>query len=329
MAEAMLQRFRAKWGPVRVKKTRQNENLKPGSDPVRTDQVLGNLPTAAATDIESPARRALQRLRRRKGAVIGLVVIATFVVLALFAPLIAPYDPIASSWSLVRKPPSSAHWFGTDDLGRDVLSRVIYGARASLIAGVISVGIALAIGVPFGLLAGYRGGFIDGLISRITDAMLACPFLILAIALAAFLGPSLGNAMIAIGISATPIFIRLTRGQVMNVKVEDYVEAARAVGNPPWRIVVVHILPNVMPALLVQATLSIAAAIIAEAALSFLGLGQQPPAPSWGSMLNSAQRFLTSAPWMALWPGLGIFLVVLSFNLVGDGLRDALDPHER
>lgn len=293
------------------------------------DAMLGNLSATAATDIESPAGRALHRLLRRKGAVIGLTVIVTFLVLALFAPLIAPYDPIASSWSLVRKPPSAAHWFGTDDLGRDVLSRVIYGARASLMAGMISVGIALGVGVPFGLLAGYRGGFIDGLISRITDAMLACPFLILAIALAAFLGPSLSNAMIAIGISATPIFIRLTRGQVMNVKVEDYVEAARAVGNPPWRIVVVHILPNVMPALLVQATLSIAAAIIAEAALSFLGLGQQPPAPSWGSMLNSAQRFLTSAPWMALWPGLGIFFVVLSFNLVGDGLRDVLDPHER
>src|ERR1700743_517013 len=196
-------------------------------------------------------------------------------------------------------------------------------------AGVISVGIALGIGVPFGLLAGYRGGFVDGLISRITDAMLACPFLILAIALAAFLGPSLSNAMIAIGVSATPIFIRLTRAQVMNVKVEDYVEAARAVGKPPWRLVVVHILPNVKPALLVQATLSIAAAIIAEAALSFLGLGQQPPAPSWGSMLNSAQRFLTSAPWMALWPGFAIFLVVLSFNLIGDGLRDALDPKSR
>lgn len=293
------------------------------------DALLGNLPASAGLDIESPARRALHRLLRRKGAVIGLTIIVTFLVLALFAPLIAPYDPIASSWSLVRKPPSAAHWFGTDDLGRDVLSRVIYGARASLMAGVISVGIALGIGVPVGLLAGYRGGFIDGLIGRITDAMLACPFLILAIALAAFLGPSLSNAMIAIGISATPIFIRLTRGQVMNVKVEDYVEAARAVGNPPWRIVVVHILPNVMPALLVQATLSIAAAIIAEAALSFLGLGQQPPAPSWGSMLNSAQRFLTSAPWMALWPGLGIFVVVLSFNLVGDGLRDALDPRER
>jgi peptide/nickel transport system permease protein len=293
------------------------------------DATLGNLSVSAAVDMESPARRALHRLFQRKGAVIGLIVIVTFVVLALFAPLIAPYDPITSSWSLVRKPPSAAHWFGTDELGRDVLSRVIYGARASLMAGVISVGIALGIGVPFGLLAGYRGGFIDGLISRITDAMLACPFLILAIALAAFLGPSLSDAMIAIGVSATPIFIRLTRAQVMNVKVEDYVEAARAVGNPPWRIVLVHILPNVMPALLVQATLSIAAAIIAEAALSFLGLGQQPPAPSWGSMLNSAQRFLTSAPWMALWPGLGIFLVVLSFNLVGDGLRDALDPHER
>lgn len=293
------------------------------------DALLGNLSAASAIDTESPARRALHRLLRRKGAMIGLTVIVTFLVLALFAPLVAPYDPIASSWSLVRKPPSAAHWFGTDDLGRDVLSRVIYGARASLMAGVISVGIALGIGVPVGLLAGYRGGFIDGLIGRITDAMLACPFLILAIALAAFLGPSLSNAMIAIGISATPIFIRLTRGQVMNVKVEDYVEAARAVGNPPWRIVVVHILPNVMPALLVQATLSIAAAIIAEAALSFLGLGQQPPAPSWGSMLNSAQRFLTSAPWMALWPGLGIFVVVLSFNLVGDGLRDALDPRER
>jgi len=282
-----------------------------------------------ADELESPARRALRRLFKRKGAVIGLVVVATFILLALFAPFVAPYDPIATSWSLVRKAPSAQHWFGTDDLGRDVLSRVMYGARASLMAGAISVGIALSIGVPLGLLSGYRGGFIDALISRITDAMLACPFLILAIALAAFLGPSLSDAMIAIGISATPIFIRLTRGQVMVVKVEDYVEAARAMGNPRWRIALFHILPNIMPALLVQATLSIAAAIIAEAALSFLGLGQQPPAPSWGSMLNAAQRFLTNAPWMALWPGLAIFLVVLSFNLVGDGLRDALDPRER
>ncbi|MEO6779842.1 MAG: ABC transporter permease [Bradyrhizobium sp.] len=294
-----------------------------------TDTALGTLSVAVPDRLESPARRALRRLVRRKGAVVGIAVIATFILLALFAPVIAPYDPIATSWTLVRKPPSALHWFGTDELGRDVLSRVIYGARASLLAGAISVGIALCIGVPFGLLSGYRGGVIDALISRITDAMLACPFLILAIALAAFLGPSLGNAMIAIGITTTPIFIRLTRGQTMNVKVEDYVEAARAMGNPRWRIALFHILPNIMPALLVQATLSIAAAIIAEAALSFLGLGQQPPTPSWGSMLNSAQRFLTTAPWMALWPGLGIFLVVLSFNLVGDGLRDALDPRER
>jgi peptide/nickel transport system permease protein len=294
-----------------------------------TDAVIGALPGTLSDELDSPTRRALRRLLKRKGAVVGMLVIATFVLLAVFAPLIAPYDPIATSWSLVRKAPSAQHWFGTDDLGRDIMVRVVYGARASLMAGAISVGIALAIGVPFGLLAGYRGGFIDALISRITDAMLAVPFLILAIALAAFLGPSLGNAMIAIGISATPIFIRLTRGQVMSVKVEDYVEAARAVGNPSWRIALFHILPNILPALLVQATLSIAAAIIAEAALSFLGLGQQPPAPSWGSMLNAAQRFLTSAPWMAIWPGLAIFLVVLSFNLVGDGLRDALDPRER
>src|SRR6266702_1868300 len=250
-----------------------------------TDAALTAFPAADMDEaLESPARRTLRRLFKHKGAVVGLAVIVTFILLAVFAALVVPYDPIATSWTLVRKAPSALHWFGTDDLGRDILSRVIYGARASLMAGTISVGIALGIGVPFGLLSGYRGGFID--------ALLACPFLILAIALAAFLGPSLGNAMIAIGITTTPIFVRLTRGQVMSVKVEDYVEAARAMGNPRWRIALFHI----MPALLVQATLSIAAAIIAEAALSFLGLGQQPPAPSWGSMLNSAQRFLTNAP---------------------------------
>jgi peptide/nickel transport system permease protein len=278
--------------------------------------------------LERPVQRALRRVVKRKGAMIGLGLILIFIVLAVFAPLVAPYDPVATSWSLVRKAPTAAHWFGTDDLGRDVLARVIYGACASLMAGAISVVIALSIGVPIGMLAGYRGGFVDALISRITDAMLACPFLILAIALAAFLGPSLGNAMIAIGITATPIFVRLTRGEAMSVKVEEYVEAARSVGDSDWKIAVKHILPNIMPALLVQATLSVAAAIIAEAALSFLGLGQQPPNPSWGSMLNAAQRFLTNAPWMAIWPGLAIFLVVLSLNLLGDGLRDALDPQQ-
>jgi len=286
--------------------------------------------TAADTlHVESPARRAWRRLRRRKGAMVGLGIIVIFILLAVLAPWIAPDDPLKQSWSLVRKAPSAAHWFGTDEVGRDLLSRVIYGARASLSAGIISVGIALCIGVPLGIVAGYLGGWVDALISRITDAMLATPFLILAIALAAFLGPSLGNAMIAIGITATPIFIRLTRAQVMTVKVEDYIEAARAVGNPKWRIALFHIMPNILPPLLVQATLALATAIIAEAALSFLGLGQQPPAPSWGSMLNSAQRFLTNAPWMAIWPGVAIFLAVLSFNLLGDGLRDALDPKER
>lgn len=292
-------------------------------------EIVLNAKLVAANEVaETPVRRALRRLFRRKSAVFGLLVVAFFFGLAVFAPLLTPYDPIAQSWTLVRNPPSLSHWFGTDDLGRDILVRVIFGTRASLMAGVISVGIALSVGVPLGLAAGYLGGWLDAVISRLTDAMLACPFLILAIALAAFLGPSLGNAMIAIGVTATPIFVRLTRGQVLAVKMEDYVEAARAVGNPRWRIVFIHILPNIMPALLVQATLSIAAAIIAEAALSFLGLGQQPPEPSWGSMLNSAQRFLANAPWMAVWPGLAIFLTVLSFNLVGDGLRDALDPRE-
>ena len=230
---------------------------------------------------------------------------------------------------MVRTPPSAAHLLGTDEVGRDILARIIWGARASLAAGLVSVAIAIAVGVPLGLAAGTAGGLVDGLISRYADAMLACPFLILAIALAAFLGPSLTNAMVAIGVTATPIFVRLTRGQVLTVKAEDYIEAARALGNPRWRVALRHILPNVMPALLVQASLTVATAIIAEASLSFLGLGQQPPAPSWGSMLNAAQRFLSQAPWMAVFPGLAIMVTVLSFNLFGDGLRDALDPRSR
>jgi len=279
--------------------------------------------------VDSPGRRALRRLLRRKAAVFGLGVVVLFVLIAVLAPFIAPYDPIRTSWTAIRKAPSAMYWLGTDENGRDILSRIIHGASASLRAGVISVSIAVALGVPIGLLAGYRGGWLDAIISRITDAMLACPFLILAIAMAAFLGPSLRNAMIAIGISATPIFIRLARGATMATMVEDYVEAARAVGNPRWRIAVRHVLPNIVPPVLVQATLAIAMAIIAEASLSFLGLGQQPPAPSWGSMLNSAQRFLSQAPWMAIFPGLSIFVVVLAFNLLGDGLRDALDPKSR
>jgi peptide/nickel transport system permease protein len=282
--------------------------------------------TAGAAPRQGPWRRALRRLLRHRTAGFGLFVVVVMILLAVLAPWLAPFDPLATSFSLVRKAPSGAHWFGTDEVGRDLLSRVIWGGRASLAAGVISVSIAIGLGVPLGMLAGYAGGLLDAIVSRITDAMLAIPFLILAIALAAFLGPSLGNAMIAIGITATPIFVRLARGQVMNVRAEDYVEAARAVGNPPARILLRHVLPNILPPVIVQTTLAIAAAIIAEASLSFLGLGQQPPAPSWGSMLNTAQRFLTQAPWMAVFPGLAIFLTVLAFNLLGDGLRDALDP---
>ena len=275
---------------------------------------------------ERPWRGAMRRLVRRRSALLGLAIVAFFVALAVAAPLVAPYDPLATDWLLVRKAPSAAHWFGTDEIGRDVLARIVWGSRASLLAGLVSVSLALAAGVPLGLVSGYLGGIADGAVMRLVDAMLAIPFLILAIALAAFLGPSLTNAMIAIGVSQTPVFARLTRGQVLAVKHEDYIEAARAVGNPHRRIVLRHILPNIVPTLLVQATLAAAAAIIAEASLSFLGLGQQPPAPSWGSMLNTAKNFMSQAPWMAVWPGLAIFSLVLSLNLLGDGLRDALDP---
>ena len=277
---------------------------------------------------KSPLGRQLSKFTRNKAAVAGAVIVGLFVLIAVFAPLIAPYDPFQTSFTTVRKPPSAQFWLGTDELGRDLLSRMIYGARASLMAGGISVGIAVIVGVPFGLLAGYFGGWTDSVISRLIDAMLAIPFLILAISLAAFLGASLINAMIAIGLSAAPIFARLTRGQVLSVKAEEYVEAAQVIGLRHPRIILRYILPNSIPPIIVQATLTIAAAIIAEASLSFLGLGQQPPNPSWGSMLNTAKNFISQAPWMSLWPGAAIFLAVLGFNLLGDGLRDAIDPRE-
>ncbi|TCV62258.1 peptide/nickel transport system permease protein [Neorhizobium sp. R1-B] len=272
--------------------------------------------------------RAWRKMKKNKSALVGAVIILFFTALAVTAPILPIIDPLATSWSAIRKAPSAMYWLGTDDLGRDILSRMIWGAQASLMAGVFSVAISVCIGVPFGLVAGYFGGWVDMVISRVTEALLAMPFLIMAIALAAFLGPSLMNAMIAIGLSAMPIFVRLTRGQVLAVKTEDYVEGARAVGLNHLEIMLRYILPNVMAPIIVQATLTIATAIIAEASLSFLGLGQQPPAPSWGSMLNVAKNFLNQAPWMAMWPGAAIFLVVIGFNLLGDGLRDALDPRE-
>ncbi|GEO86260.1 MULTISPECIES: ABC transporter permease [Alphaproteobacteria] len=283
------------------------------------------------TAVAAPARssnRAWRKLKADRSALVGLSIIVFFTLLAIAAPLLPIVDPLATSWTAIRKAPSAAHWMGTDDIGRDILSRMIWGAQASLMAGIFSVAIAIAIGVPFGLISGYFGGWVDQVISRITEAFLALPFLIMAIALAAFLGPSLTNAMIAIGLSAMPVFVRLTRGQVLAVRTEDYVEGARSIGLGHFDIMTRYILPNIMAPIIVQATLTVATAIIAEASLSFLGLGQQPPAPSWGSMLNVAKNFLDQAPWMAMWPGAAIFLVVIGFNLLGDGLRDALDPRE-
>jgi peptide/nickel transport system permease protein len=283
------------------------------------------LPAEALPPVE---RRTLKKFVRNRAAVVGAAIVILFLAMAIFAPLISPFDPAQTNFRLVRKAPDALHWFGTDEIGRDILARVIFGARASLLAGCISVLVALAVGVPLGLVAGYLGGWYDMVISRCTDALLSIPFLILAIALAAFLGPSLTNAMLAIGIAATPFIIRLTRGQTLAVRTEDYVEGARAVGVPRLRIALRYILPNIAAPILVQATLIVAQAIIAEASLSFLGLGQQPPAPSWGSMLNVAKNYMEQAPWMAIWPGVAIFLAVLGFNLMGDGLRDALDPRD-
>lgn len=287
--------------------------------------------TLAITDeIALPKKRSrvLTKFLKNRAAVFGAAVVLLFVLIALIAPFVAPFDPVKPSFSSIRKVPSALYWFGTDELGRDVFSRMLLGTRASLSAGIISVSIAIMLGVPFGLISGYFGGWLDAVISRATDALLSIPFLILAIALAAFLGPSLTNAMIAIGLSAMPIFIRLTRGQVLSVRAEDYVEGARAIGLPDFWIILRYILPNAVPPILVQATLTVASAIIAEASLSFLGLGQQPPNPSWGSMLNTAKNFMSQAPWMSFFPGSAIFLIVLGFNLMGDGLRDALDPRE-
>ena len=276
----------------------------------------------------SALRRGWRRARRRPPALAGAAVVLFFALLAIGAPWIANADPLKTDWGQIRKPPTWAHPFGTDDLGRDVLSRVVWGTRISMQAGVFAVLLAIAIGVPVGLGAGYYRGAVDQVIMRLTDAWLSFPFLILAIGLVTILGPSLTNATVAIGLGATPTYIRLTRGLVLATNEEDFVQGARALGAGDLRLMARHILPNVWSALVVQATVSIPGAIIAEAILSFLGLGVQPPTPSWGTMLNTAQQFLGSAPWMAWWPGLAIFCLALSFNLAGDGLRDLLDPRD-
>ena len=271
-------------------------------------------------------RRLRRRFLRRPLAVFGLVVATLAVLVALLAPWLAPFDPARQNFEAVLSPPSGAHLMGTDDLGRDVLSRVMFGARASIQAGVLSTVLALIVAVPLGLIAGYFRGWWDPIISRITDVLLSFPFLILAVGLAAILGPSLTNATLALGVSQIPGIIRITRGEVLGLREEDYVEAAVANGASEWTIIGRHILPNTVSPLLVQATVTIPASIIGESLLSFLGLGVQPPTPSWGVMLAGAQSYIAQGPWLALFPGLAIFLTTLSFNLLGDGLRDVLDP---
>ncbi len=290
--------------------------------------VADALPTLSRPRAPGRMARAWRRVWRRPASGVGALVVLLFLTTAIGAPLIAPSDPLHTDWSLIRKPPSLAHPFGTDDLGRDSFSRVVWGTRISMQAGVFAVLLAMAIGVPVGLVAGYYRGALDQVIMRITDAWLAFPFLILAIGLVTIIGPSLTNATLAIGLGTTPTYIRLARGLTLAAKEEDYVLAARALGARDLRLMRRHVLPNIFSSLLVQATISIPTAIIAEAVLSFLGLGVQPPAPSWGTMLNAAQQFLDSAPWMAYWPGLAIFSLALSFNLAGDGLRDVLDPRD-
>jgi peptide/nickel transport system permease protein len=285
---------------------------------------------AARIPVASARRRRFARLWRRfverKPAVIGLLLSATFVLVALLAPWVAPADPGASDFDALLTPPSAEHLLGTDELGRDVFSRVVYGARASIQAGVLATALAMVVAVPIGLISGYYRGWPDAVVSRLVDTMLSFPFLVLAVGLAAILGPSLTNASIAIGVTQVPILIRITRGETLSVREEDFVAGAVADGAGDATILTRHVLPNIANPLLVQATVVIPAAIIAESILSFLGLGVRPPTPSWGVMLSTAQPYLSEALWLAVFPGLAIFLATLSFNLLGDGLRDVLDP---
>jgi peptide/nickel transport system permease protein len=292
-----------------------------------SEVVTGEAGTQAVAPRERQLPRLWRRFRRNKLAVVGLVIVLIMLLTAIFAPLIAPSDPKAQNYGLTLQPPGVGGLMGTDSLGSDVFSRVVYGARISLEASLISVGIAFGVGVPLGLVSGYFRGFWDEwILMRIVDSIQAFPFLILALVIAAVLGGGLGFAMIAIGIAFIPNFVRITRAQVLTVRGLDYVEAARAVGTSDARIIVRHVLPNSLPPILVQTTLAMGYAILAEATLSYLGLGAEPGEPSWGSMLYQAQSYLTSAWWMAFFPGMAIFFAVLGFNLLGDGVREALDP---
>ena len=288
--------------------------------------MASSIPASAIAD------RRWEPLRRAAGArlaPLGAVVLVVAVLVALAAPVVAPHDPLRQDLGNALARPGPAHWLGTDNVGRDVLSRVIWGTRVSLAAGFASVAVAVLSGSLLGIVAGYAGGRVDGLVMRLMDAVLSFPPLVLALALGAVLGAGLGGVLIALGVVYTPTFARLMRGQVLTVKARDYVEAARALGAPPWRVACQHVLPNAATPIVVQASLSVAFAILAEASLSFLGLGVQPPAASWGSMINAGRGYLQQAPWIVFAPGAALFVTVVGLNFVGDAVRDALDPRAR
>jgi peptide/nickel transport system permease protein len=261
--------------------------------------------------------------------VLAIALIAAFAVCAIFAPLIAPYDPLAQTLSSRLEPPSAAHWLGTDQLGRDIASRLLYGARISLVIGVVVVALAGVLGTFVGLVAGYAGGLADEALMRLTEVFLAFPPLILAMAIAGALGPSLTNAIIAIAAVTWAVYGRLARGQILSLRRREYVEAARSIGASPARIITRHLLPNAIAPLMIQASFDMGAAIIAAAGLSFIGFGAQPPTPEWGVMISEGRNFISTQPWLSLFPGLAILLAVGSFNVLGDGLRDVLDPRLR
>ncbi len=282
-------------------------------------------PVIGAASLRVRRAQLVRRLMRHRGAVAGFVVLALLLLIALLAPLLAPYDPITVSRATL-KPPSAQHWMGTDNIGRDILSRVIYGTRISLRMGFIAVGIAAVFGTAIGVIAGTYGKVIDNILMRFIDALMAFPGILLALTIAAVLGPGLTNAMIAVGIASIPTFARLVRSSVLQVTQTPYVEAARAIGCTDVQMIRRHILPNVLTPILVLATLGIAGAILVGASLSFLGLGAQPPTAEWGAMLSQGRQFMRTAWWIMAFPGLAITITVMAANLVGDGLRDALDP---
>ena len=272
---------------------------------------------------------ARARMLREPLNALAIAIIAIFAIGAIFAPLLAPYDPLAQELSARLEPPSAAHWLGTDQLGRDLFSRLLYGARISLVIGVVVVALAGAVGTFVGMLAGYAGGLVDEALMRLTEVFLAFPALILAMAIAGALGPSLTNAIIAIAAVTWAVYARLARGQVLSLRRREYVEAARAIGAGRARIIGRHLLPNAVAPLLIQASFDMGSAIISAAGLSFIGFGAQPPTPEWGVMISEGRNFISTQPWLSLFPGLAILFAVGAFNLLGDGLRDILDPRLR